>query len=259
MNKNRRNKNLVLSLDKALDIIEALSSSPKGLKVKEISEKLLFPTATVHRILNTLASRGYVEQDSETSKYYLGMKMLSLQGTLTRNLNLVSKALPHLSDLSSKCNETVHLAVLDQGEVVYINTLISSHSFAMYTPIGTRNPAHSTALGKSLLSGLSQEEMERVIQEKGLPRFTPNTITQPQRLKREIEQVRVRGYAVDNEENEVGGRCISAPVRNHKGKIIAAVSVSAPAIRMGRERDEEIAREVISTCDKMSSSLGYEK
>lgn len=250
-------KSIIKSIDKALDIIECFATSQNGLRISTISKKLNLPISTTHRLLDTLVARNYVRQDIETKKYCLGLEILRLQGVLLREMDLVSKALPHLTRLLSECNETVHLAVLDQGEVVYIQTLASSHSLAMYTPIGKRNPVHCTALGKILLSGLSVEEVKKIVKDKDLIRFTPNTIVSFDVLMEEIQRIRSSDLTVDNEELSTGIKCIAGPLKNHEGKIIAAVSISGPVMRMTPEKDKELLEKVRVACQNISRDIGF--
>jgi DNA-binding IclR family transcriptional regulator len=186
---------------------------------------------------------------------------VELGNLLLSQLDLRKEAEPFLRDLAEGTKETVHMVFLDRNEIVYIDKVETDHSpggLRMASRVGLRNPAHSCAVGKVLLSHLSEDELNHIIEEKGLPKRTENTITDPIRLKEQLKSVRVQGYAIDDEENERGIRCVAAPIYNEVGRPVAAVSISGPAFRITkRVIQERLKREVMETALKISQRLGF--
>jgi IclR family acetate operon transcriptional repressor len=180
---------------------------------------------------------------------------------LLSQLDHRKEAEPFLRDLAEKTKETVHMAFLDRDEIVYIDKVEIDHNpsgLRMASRVGLRNPAHSCAMGKVLLSYLPEEEVDRVIEEKGLVKRTEHTITDPHQLKKQLNLVRTQGYAVDDEENEMGIRCVAAPLYNEIGKVVAAISISAPAFRVTKKViQESLKKEVTETAMKISQRLGF--
>jgi DNA-binding IclR family transcriptional regulator len=265
MSSNHLNKpsNLVQTIKRVSSILEALGQNPNGMSIRELSSKIHLPKGTIHRLLSSLAYFGYVRQDPKTRNYFLGLKLVELGNLLLSQLDLRKEAEPFLRDLAERTKETVHMVFLDRDEIVYIEKVELNHNpsgLKMASRIGLRNPAHSCAVGKVLLSYLPEEELDRIIKEKGLPKRTENTITDPQVLKTHLKTIRAQGYAVDDEENERGIRCVAAPVLNETGKPVAAISISGPAFRITKKMIQETLRkEVMETALKISKRLGYQE
>jgi DNA-binding IclR family transcriptional regulator len=265
MSSNHLNKpsNLVQTIKRVSSILEALGQNPNGMSIRELSSKIHLPKGTIHRLLSSLAYFGYVRQDPKTRNYFLGLKLVELGNLLLSQLDLRKEAEPFLRDLAERTKETVHMVFLDRDEIVYIEKVELNHNpsgLKMASRIGLRNPAHSCAVGKVLLSYLPEEELDRIIKEKGLPKRTENTITDPQVLKAHLKTIRTQGYAVDDEENERGIRCVAAPVLNETGKPVAAISISGPAFRITKKMIQETLRkEVMETALKISKRLGYQE
>jgi len=244
-------------LDKTFNILDVLLEHGSSIHITEISKKLGLYPSTIHRILDTLKCRGYVEQDPKTQKYRLGLKLLELGMAKLHQIDLVKEAIPYLRELVQKCNETVHLGVVERGEVLYLAKEESSQTIRMISYIGKRAPLHCTALGKILLAYMSEEERKKILEEKGLPRLTENTITNNQELEKELEQVRKQGFALDREENEKNVQCIAAPIRNYQGKVIAALSISSPSFRINEDIQKKLKEELLKTSESLSKRLGY--
>jgi len=265
MSSNPLNKpsNLVQTIKRVSSILEALGQNPNGMSIRELSPKIHLPKGTIHRLLSSLSYFGYVRQDPKTRNYFLGLKLVELGNLLLSQLDLRKEAEPFLRDLAERTKETVHMVFLDRDEIVYIEKVEFNHNpsgLKMASRIGLRNPAHSCAVGKVLLSYLPEEELDRIIKEKGLPKRTENTITDPQVLKAHLKTIRAQGYAVDDEENERGIRCVAAPVLNENGKPVAAISISGPAFRITKKVIQETLRkEVMETASKISKRLGYQE
>ena len=244
-------------IDRAFDILEILCIEREGLGVTEIGNRLALHKSTVHRILSAMAERGYIEKASEKGVYKIGLKLVEISSVYLNNVELKTEARPYLSELTSKMNQPTHLATLNGNDVVYIDKVEVVNSIRLYSQIGLRVPVYCSALGKSLLSGLSDAEVEEKIAKVQMLPYTKATITDKTEFLRQVKQVRQRGWALDDEEHEAGVRCIAAPVFDYRGKAIAAVSVSGPSGVISPEKDEEVASIVKETALKISKRLGY--
>ena len=185
------------------------------------------------------------------------MKLVERAFVALGHLEVTRVALAHLERLRKWRDETVNLAVLDCDEVVYIERLLSPQTLGMRSEVGKRAMAHSTALGKALLSQLSKSELATFLANCDLPPVTPNTITEPEELKHELDLVRSRGYAVDMEEDQIGGACIAAPIFDHRGKAVAAASISVPLARLRPSELPGFGAKVTGTARAISEDLGY--
>ena len=243
-------------LNKTFSILEILLQHGSAMNMTEISEKLGFYPSTIHRILDTLRHWGYVEQDPKSQKYRLGLKLLELGMAKLHQMDLAREATPYLKELVSKCNETVHLGVLEGGEVLYLAKEESSQTIRMVSYVGKRALLHCTALGKVLLAYLSAEERKKILEEKVLPRLTENTITDKMELEQELDKVREQGFALDREENEKDVRCVAAPIRNHQGEVIAAISISSPIFRINKDVQNNLKEALLKISKKISKRLG---
>lgn len=248
----------VQSLERAFSLLEALSRKPDGMQLTELAQVTGLHKSTVHRLLASLAALGYVKRPEEGGKYRLSLKLLELSGRLTENIDVLELARPHLEQLRDFSNETVHLVVRDGPDIVYIYKAESGGSFyRMFSRIGMRRPMYCTASGKSILATLSDEEVLSVWKQSEIVPFTEKTVVTLDRLQADLQTVRARGFAVDDEENEVGVRCVAAVIYDYTGKGAAAFSVSAPVMRMGEERTEQLAARVLETRGRISAELGY--
>ena len=246
-------------LDKTFSILEILLQHGSSMQMTEISEKLGLYPSTTHRILDTLKHWGYIEQDPHTQKYQLGLKALELGMAKLHQMDLAREATPYLKELVKQCNETVHLGVLEEGEVLYLAKEESSQTIRMISYVGKRAPLHCTALGKVLLAYLSAEERKKILGEKVLPRLTENTITDKMELEKELGKVREQGFALDREENEKDVRCVAAPIRNYQGEVIAALSISSPIFRIDKNAQNNLKKALIEASEKISKRLGYDE
>jgi IclR family transcriptional regulator, KDG regulon repressor len=248
----------VLVLHKTLDILENIrghdsNDQPAGVKLSDLARSVEMPKATVYRILATLESRGFLDR-SEDGGYRIARKLFDLQPRhpIEQILNRVAPV--KMEDLARSCRETVNLGLLDGGEVVVINTVESPQTVRMSSKVGNRRCLHTTAIGKVLLAALPEKEMLRLIRLKGLPRLTPHTIVQRTALIAELDRVRERGYAIDNQENELDGRCIGAPVLGPDGRVVAALSISGPVFRMDLTRARSLAPKLKQACAAISAA-----
>jgi DNA-binding IclR family transcriptional regulator len=259
--KGSKPNNLVQTIERASLILDVLGQSPQGISVRDLSTKIKLPKGTIHRLLSSLVYFGYVRQDPKTRNYFLGLKLVELGNLLLSQLDLRKEAEPFLRDLAERTKETVHMVFLDRNEIVYIDKVETDQNpsgLKMASRVGLRNPAHSCAVGKVLLADLSEEALENFIKEKDLFKRTENTITDPIPLKEHLKLVRKQGYAIDDEENEKGIRCVAAPIYNEVGKAVAAISISGPAFRITKKVvQERLKKEVMETAFKISQRLGF--
>ena len=214
------------AVERALNILEAAAQRRDGLTNAEISRKLGIPKSSASYILRTLEKRSYLRRELETGRYRLGLKILSLGGDAQANLDIADVALPFMRMLSEKIRMTVHLAVLDQGEAVYIEKVEAPGFFKVNTWVGRRMFLHSTSVGKCLLAWLPKNEVETIVKQQGLKKRTPKTISSMSKLLADLEHVKHSGYAVDDEENSVGARCLGAPIFDNSGIVTAALGAS---------------------------------
>lgn len=241
-------------LHKTIDILDALRSAPGGMSLAGLAAHSGMPKPTVYRILFTLESRGYLERAPDAS-YRISRKLFDDRSDATFEQRLVRAARPAMERLAAVCKETVNLGVLDGGEVLVIETVESQQAVRMSSKIGNRRYPHSTALGKVLLSDLPEREVLRLVRSKGMPKFTPATITSREDLIVELERVRTQGFALDNLENELDGRCIAAPLVDSNRKVMAALSISGPLPRMTVSRTKSMLKELTATCREIVGAV----
>jgi len=241
-------------LHKALDILETIKTAPAGIRLADLSKTVELPKPTVYRILGTLESRGYLDR-REDGTYRLTQKLFYLNRDMSLERQLNSVAQPVIEKLVESCKETVNLGLRDGGEVVVINTLESPQAVRMTSKIGHRRFLHTTGLGKILLAGLPDKEVERLIKIKGLPRLTPHSICSKTALMSEIRLVRARGYALDNQENELEGRCIAAAIHGPNDSTLAALSISGPVFRINLDRALSFLNDLQVACEKIGDKL----
>jgi DNA-binding IclR family transcriptional regulator len=250
-------KKIIQSIDRTLQILELFSLEKPEWGVTEISKALNIYKSNVYNVLTTLAERGFVIKDSKTDKYKLGIKFFELGSIVIKNMDLRKIAHPHIEKLSKEFNETVHLGVLDKGRVVSIEREESDKELCSHIEIGKRTPLHCTAVGKAIMAYLSKDEVYLILKEKGLEKFTENTITTKKDLENELKKIREQGYVVDNMEHEEGVQCVAGPIRDYTGKVIASMSVSGPAFRINESNIPNIAKKVKEYCDNISKEMGY--
>jgi DNA-binding IclR family transcriptional regulator len=246
----------IKSLIKALCILEELGENGT-LGVTDLGQRLGIRLSTVHRLLSTLKGKGYVLSDPATSKYMLGGMIARLGDEISRQSPLLKHGTLAVEELSRECNETVNLAVLDGIDVVYVARQESRHTLRTTAALGGRWPAHVTALGKVCLADLPDDEVLRLYHgAKKLHKLTPNTITNVRSLLAELAVVRREGIARDNEENSLSVYCLAVPVRGPSGRVVAALSISAPKARMGSDRLNLLKPILIRAGADLSAKLG---
>jgi DNA-binding IclR family transcriptional regulator len=244
------------SVATAIQLLKAFSEEQVDLGISELSRRLGVAKSTVHRLAATLAAEGLLEQDRETEKYRLGIALFRLGALVRRRMDISSQGRPYLYELREKTNETVHLAILDGTEIMYIYNLESTQAIRMRSDLGVRKPAYCTAEGQAILAFQPQAVVDAVIIQ-GLSPRTPQTITDPAKLIKALAVVRQRGCAIEDEESEIGMRGISAPIRNDAGEVVAAVGLAGPVTRLSKKAITSFIPHVIETADLVSRRLGY--
>jgi IclR family KDG regulon transcriptional repressor len=259
--KKLRPGNLVQTIERVTSIFDTLSQYPQGLSLGDLSQKIEFPKGTTHRLLSSLAYFDYVRQEPLTRNYFLGFKLVDLGNLMLDQLDLRNVARPNLIYLAEKVQETVHLVIRDTDEALYIDKVDlypRRAGLQMVSRLGARIPLHCCSVGKVLLANLPEEEFEKIIRTRGLPKRTQNTITSRIQLREHLALVKARGYAVDDEENEEGVRCVAAPIKNEKSRVIAAMSISGPTARITPEQiHSSLKDEVCKTALNISKQLGF--
>ena len=245
----------VQSLERALDILEVLSSSESEQGISEIAEEVGLANGTVHRLLTTLTYRGYARQNFPSRKYALGVKTMMLASSAREQLGPLSD--PFLKELTAQSGESSNLATLDKTSVVYLAQVPSTRMVRMFTEPGNRVTPHSSGTGKVLLAYQPQSVVDAIVRRTGLPRFTRHTITDAAVLSEELGRIRERGYALDSEEMEEGVRCLAAPIFGPDGSPMAAISVSGPVGRLGDSRLEDLIPLIKRIATEFSDSLSH--
>ncbi len=248
-------KYLVEAVVRAFDILEAFRDSEE-LTLTDISRRVGLNTSRVFRLLHTLVECGYVERSPDGIRYSLGVKLFERAACVRRDLRQIS--LPFMHQLLEKFNETVNLGILNKGEILYIEMLESSQPFRMAAAVGSRSPVHSTALGKAIAAHLPESDLRNLLLPERLSKLTERTITDPEKLRRELQSVRRRGYAIDNEETEPGAACVGAPVFDSSCRPIAAISLSGPTGRiLGNLK--QLVGSLLPVCNEISRRLGFNR
>jgi len=253
----RRPPATIQSVDRALRLLERLSENPSGKRLLQLANETRLPASTVHRALQTLFQAGYVCQDPVTGAYRLTGKLLEIASYAVAGRTLREEAIPHLRKLRDKTRESAHLVVLDGVYALTVESVISTERNLVDSYVGERVPLHCTAVGKVLLASLPLDKLEDVLLHLELTRFTENTICTVSALRDHLKAVREMGYALDWEENEIGIRCIAAPVRNAVGEVVAAIGISGPATRIREDTRGEIINSVVEVAADLSCSIGY--
>ena len=238
-------------------MLEAVAQEPEGLSNAEISRKLQIPKSSASYILRTLETQAYLNRDPGTGKYRVGLKILSLSRGALSGIDVREVALPIMRHLMEKTNLTCHLAILDGPDAVYIEKVEPTGFLRVDTWVGRRMKVHATSVGKALVAHIPQEKLEKIIAQAGMEKRTPKTITTMPRLLKELEKVRTQGYAVDDEENNIGARCLGAPVFNQQGIIEAAVGLSGTINQVNPQTMPRILEALKDAARHVSMQLGY--
>lgn len=244
-------------LERAVGLLDILAKSNSEVGLVEISQQMSLHKSSAHRLLMVLEHFKYVSKNAGTGKYSLGGKLIELGLKAVSALDLYGIARPYLESLVAVTGETAHAGILREGEIISIVNVQSSQTLRLPSTVGHRTPVHCSSLGKSILAFLPDEEKADIIRARGLKVYTRRTLSKPSLFEKELQKIRARGYAVDNEEFEEGLRCVGAPIRDHTGRVIAAISIAGPAFRMKEERLPSLARAVKEAASELSGRLGY--
>ena len=250
---------VIQSVDRALQVLELLRESPRGLGVTGVYPAIKVAKSTAHRLLMSLEEHSYVQKFGRESTYRLGLKFIEMNYVVTKNLNVLEIARPFIERLSTETSEIVHLVMLDGQEIVYIDKVENSSTIRIYSQIGRRGPLYCTAVGKSILAYLNDGEANQLISNIKFNKFTDYTLSSREALEKELITIKAESYSYDNEEHEMGIRCIGAPIMDHNGRPQYALSVTGPLDRMSDEILKHHIPLLKTTASKISRSLGYIK
>ena len=239
--------------------MHAFSEGKGSFTLRETAQRMKLDRSTAYRILLSLEKCGLVEKDEKAGTYSLGLGAFEIGSGYQRRADFVPIAKPFMEELALKAQETVNLAVLSGTEILYIDKVDSPRSVGVMSKIGQRNPVYCTSLGKSLLAFQSEEEQARIMAEIEFKPLTPHTITSPKEFLKEMKQIRLQGYALDRREIEEDVECIAAPIRNHLGKAVAAISISGPQKKIQTPREKEYVGWVTEAAERISSRLGFKR
>lgn len=247
---------LINSLARGAKILRLLGAAETPVGVTEVAERLKVDPSTAYRLLVTLEAAGLVQQDPDSKKYSIGYGILEIAFALLRRLSVAQLADSHLRSIAALTGESTHVAVLDGPRAVFVGRQSGAGILRVETTIGSSEPAYCTAVGKALLADSSEPDLRRLFAEPMI-RYTPQTITTIDGLMAELERIRRNGYAYDDEELHSGVRCVAAPIRDHRGRIVAAFGLSMPATRLTREDLPGIVDHITRAAESVSSQLGH--
>jgi IclR family KDG regulon transcriptional repressor len=258
MAKREKNSYIIQSVTNALNLLEAFKADRDELGVTELSKRLNLHKNNVFRLLATLEAKGYIEQNKANENYRLGVKSLELGQTFIKQLGLVRQAKPFLKEIVKECNEMAYIGIIRQNSVVYLDVEETNQTVKVTNRVGWRLPIHCTAIGKAQITYASEEELEKLNILDNMERFTPNTIVDKVEFIKHLKEVAKRGYALDNEEYDLGVRCVGVPLRDYTGRVVGGISVSGPSFRMTDEMlREKIIPAVKEAGEKVSKRLGF--
>jgi IclR family acetate operon transcriptional repressor len=247
----------IQALDRGLKLLTTLAREGE-LSLTDLSLRLGMPPSTAHRVLATLEKQGFVELDSSTQKWAVGVETFRVGSAYLGRTNLVESARASMRHLTEETGETANLAIADRGDVVFVSQVESHNPIRAFFRPGTRGFMHASGIGKALLATLPRDEVEKILLKKGCPEFTPQTITAPAALFADLDEIKKRGWALDDEERYSGMRCIAAPIYNSFAEAIAGISVSGPTVRFPDSAISEIGPKVKRAAYEVTRIIGGE-
>lgn len=248
----------VPAVARALDILELFLTGEETLAAPDVVRRLGLPRTTVHELLTTLAARHYlVPAPEHPGRYRLGVRTYQLGSRYAEQLDLAAEGRQVAREVAEICDETVHVALLEDTDVIYIAKVDSTHAVRMVSAAGRRLPAHCTAVGKMLLASLPPTELDSRIDGRELVAMTPHSITAHDALRAALAEIRERGIAVEHRESNPDVSCVAAPVRDSAGRVVAALSVSVPVIRWSEARERDLAELAAKGAADLSVRLGH--
>ncbi|MBW2040314.1 MAG: IclR family transcriptional regulator [Deltaproteobacteria bacterium] len=252
-------KEVIPALSRGLDILDLLAAEEGELGFMDIARRLDIPKPSLLRILRTLMHKGFIIQDDNTKKYKLGLKIIRIGNTVLGRIDLRSLAREAMRHLSESTRETVELSTLDRDQLILIDQIESPEGIRLYQHIGSAYPYfHTNAVGKVYLAYMDPEKRRKVLGKIGLPKITEYTITEMKRLERELEGVRSRGYAFEDQELRLGLRRLASPIFDHENKVIGCLSVAGPIFRIDLKRRDGIGEQVWEKARELSQRIGAE-
>jgi IclR family KDG regulon transcriptional repressor len=249
---------LINSVLRAAKLLECFSLEKPALTNSQLAKMLGVHKSTITRLVYSLEEAGFLRKDQKTSEYSLTYRLFRIGSVYINQIGFRTEARPLLSELASSIQETVHLAVLSDFEVFYIDKFEGAKSVGMMSRVGNKSPAYCTGVGKVLLAFLAEDDLNRYLNTVELKRYTSNTINNPEELKRHLQKIRQQGYTMDDSEHEADIKCAAAPLHDASGKVVASISIAGPRFRINRERmKKEILPAVVKTARSISAQLGY--
>ncbi|RAV19888.1 IclR family transcriptional regulator [Paenibacillus contaminans] len=254
----KQDRYAIQSVDKALDVIEQLAELESASLI-ELAERLGQPKSSLYRIILTLENRGFIARSDQDGKYCLGFKQLVITKNLLEKNSLRAAAIPEMNKLVEMFGDTVNLGVLSDESALYVEIIEGTHALRMTDRVGSKAPLNATAIGKTLLAFMKPDKCERLLETISYPSFTEHTAGNKEKLMKRIEEVRAKGYALDDQEIVEGARCIAAPIFDMFGHVAGALSISGALHRFPDEKIAGISSEVKQAAANASRKLGYVK
>ncbi len=254
--KRKPDTHIIQSLDKGLMLLEAVESAAHPVGLKDLTLKLKWDKATVHRLLLTLERRGYLLRDQETRRYTLGLKIFGLHDSLVRGFDIQQATRPFMTQVAKRSGETAHLAVAVGTDIVFIDRVESNEALFVNTQVGSREPMYCTALGRAIMAFLPDDQVKECLPARYV-RYTPKTITATAVLRKALLRVRDQRFALDFEEYLPGIHCIAAPILNHEGSPVAALGISGPASRLPLKKARELGAMIREAASEISRRAGW--
>jgi len=245
----------VQALDRGLTLLRELAKA-RNITLSDLATGIEMPVSSTHRILSTLQKHGFVEFDESTQEWMIGIEVFRIGNTYLVRTNLVEAARKTLRRLMEETGETANLGIADSGDVVFVDQVETHNPIRAFFSPGTRGYMHSSGIGKSLLADLPRREVEKIIQLKGLPEFTPKTLTSSEDLHNDLGETRKRGWSIDDEERYSGMRCVASSIYNTFGEAIAGISVSGPTVRFPNHVISELGPKVKRAADDVTNAIG---
>ncbi|PCI29507.1 MAG: IclR family transcriptional regulator [SAR324 cluster bacterium] len=256
--KREKEKYSIQAVENAMDVLEQFKGDKAELGITELSRNLSLHKNNIFRLLATLESRGYIEQNKNNDHYRLGIKSLELGKAFLSHTGLIKVSIGMLEDLCSQVNETTYLGIMRENQVFYIEDAESNQCLRVASRVGTRMSPLCTAIGKIMLAHADEDSRDQVMKDNSFVRYTPYTVIDQNVFLKDLQETKERGYALDKEEKDLGVVCIAGPVYNYNDEIVAGISISGPATRLTDDTVKEFyAPRVMECCRRVSTAIGY--
>jgi IclR family acetate operon transcriptional repressor len=246
----------VQSLSRALMLMQRLADSDMGLNLSEIAGSVGLPMSTAHRLLNSMRLSGFVDYDEQQALWSIGVNAFIVGNAYLKKRDFVVQSRPYMKQLVATTGETCNLAILEGDSHVFVAQVECTEVMRMVVQLGSRGAVHASGVGKSLLSALPEKEAMAIIKRTGLKAYTPNTIKSPSAFARELGLIRRRGYAIDDEEQTAGLRCVASNIYDEYGEAVGAISISGPAVRVTNDRIPQLSAAVMEAVDRITHAIG---